>query len=80
LELEQEEILSRLGPLRSGSVKPVSKEEKDAVKAALKFWTGVADKRRKIAKEMWGMISESVSMGEGIDVDELKVRGCANET
>jgi hypothetical protein len=53
----------------------VSEEEKDAVQAALKVWTGVAEKRRRIVKEMWGMILESVSMGEGVDVDELKVRG-----
>jgi 26S proteasome regulatory subunit (ATPase 3-interacting protein) len=59
-EKEQAETETRLRALRAGNIKPVKKEEKEKVESELKVWKGVAERREKIAKEMWKMIEEVV--------------------
>lgn len=72
LELEKKEILGRLGPLRSGNVKPVVPEEKEAVERAWKEWSRKAKVRKKICIELWEMCTEEVE--EGKTKEELWVR------
>ncbi|KAJ9647086.1 hypothetical protein H2199_002072 [Coniosporium tulheliwenetii] len=61
LEAERAEVIARLGPLRTGSVRSISAEEKAGVDAELRKWEKVEKARAKIAKEMWGMIHEGLS-------------------
>ncbi len=60
LELEKKEILARLGPLRSGSVKPVSPEEKAEVEKAWTQWSRMANIRKKICMEFWAYCTEEL--------------------
>ena len=69
---EKKEILARLGPLRSGNVKPVSLEEKTAVAEAWTMWSRRANMRKKICMEVWAHITEE--MPEGKTKEELWVR------
>lgn len=70
LEAERAEVIARLGPLRTGSVRPISAEEKAGVDAELRKWEKMEKARAKIAKEMWGMIREGLSEAEA---GELRV-------
>lgn len=72
LELEKNEILERLGPLRAGDVKPVIPEEKAAVDKEWRMWQRKAGTRKKICMELWEMCTEE--MPEGKTKDELWVR------
>jgi len=72
LELEKKEILTRLGPLRSGSVKPVSPEEKAEVDRTWNEWSRKAKTRRKICMELWAHCTEGLE-GEQTK-EELWVR------
>ena len=60
LELEKKEILARLGSLRSGSVKPVSPEEKAEVEKAWTQWSRKANIRKKICMELWAYCTEEL--------------------
>jgi 26S proteasome regulatory subunit (ATPase 3-interacting protein) len=73
LEAERTEILERLTALRAGTVRPVSKEEKEQVDKDMKAWEKVLITRRKIVKDMWGQIMEGLP--EGVQANELKVSG-----
>ncbi len=64
LELEKEEILARLGPLRSGSVKPVLPEEKEAVDKAWREWSRKSSSRKKICMELWAVSTEEMEQGK----------------
>ncbi len=64
LELEKEEILARLGPLRSGSVKPVLPEEKEAVDKAWREWSRKSSSRKKICMELWAVSTEEMEPGK----------------
>ena len=75
LEHETKEILQRLGPLRSGNVKPVLPEEKDAVDREWGQWSRKAAVRKKICLELWGFCTEEVP--EGKTREELWVRNLA---
>ena len=72
LEREKKEILARLGPLRTGNVKPVVPEEKEAVQKEWREWSKKAGVRKKICMELWGMCTEVVE--EGKTKEELWVR------
>lgn len=65
------EMEARLAKLRSGSLQPVTREERENVNRKLKSVTQVANRRRGIVKDMWGMIAESWT-GEKADLQSLK--------
>ncbi|KAF2665092.1 TBPIP-domain-containing protein [Microthyrium microscopicum] len=69
---QQAELLARLGPLRAGEAAPVSKEERLAVQAEMKRWGGVVKRRKRIVKEIWGVVAETAGQEEGVDLVELK--------
>ena len=71
LDSLKEELLMRLGPLRSGNVKPVSAEEKAEVDKSWKMWTKAANDRKKICMNIWDYITED--MPEGKTKEELWV-------
>ena len=73
LESEKKEILARLGPLRSGSVTPVSTEEKNEIEKAWKEWSRKAGLRKRICLELWDFCTEE--MQEGQTKGDLWVRG-----
>lgn len=60
LELDKQEILARLGPLRSGSIKPVSMEEKEAVDKLWNEWSRKARMRKQICLEVWAHCTENL--------------------
>ena len=64
LGLEKKEILARLGPLRSGSVKPVLPEEKEAVDRAWREWSRKSSSRKKICMELWAVSTEEMEPGK----------------
>ncbi|KAF2433857.1 TBPIP-domain-containing protein [Tothia fuscella] len=77
LESERVQIIERLTLLRSGTIQPVSKEEKDKVDKDFKIWDKTASARKKIAAEMWSMISANCAdataaavMREGLGLDD----------
>lgn len=61
LESEQKEILARLGPLRSGTVTPVSTEDQDEVDKEWKVWSRTAGARKRICLELWGLCTEEMN-------------------
>lgn len=71
MEEEKAEITARLERLRSGSVKPVSVEEKEKVDRELKLCERVVLSRKRIVKEMWGGVLECLP--EGTNVEDMKV-------
>ena len=60
LESEKKEKLARLGPLRSGSVTPVSTADKDEVDKAWKVWSRTAGARKRICLELWNLCTEEM--------------------
>ena len=72
LEHEKKEILARLVPLRAGNVKPVLREEKEAVQKEWRGWSKKAGVRKKICMELWEMCTEVIE--EGKTKEELWVR------
>ncbi len=64
LELEKKEILARLDPLRSGSVKPVSPEEMAEVDRTWNEWSRKAKIRKKICMEVWAYCTEGLEGGQ----------------
>lgn len=64
LGLEKEDILARLGPLRSGTVKPVLPEEKEAVDKTWREWSRKASSRKKICMELWAISTEEMEPGK----------------
>jgi 26S proteasome regulatory subunit (ATPase 3-interacting protein) len=59
LESERVHILERLALLRSGTVQPVSKEDKDKVDKEFKTWNKTTTNRRRIVKELWGTLADT---------------------
>lgn len=72
LQSEKKEILARLGPLRSGTVKPVSTEEKETADKAWKAWSRKAALRKRLCMELWDFCTEE--MQEGQTKEDLWVR------
>ncbi|KAF2084583.1 homologous-pairing protein-like protein 2 [Saccharata proteae CBS 121410] len=70
LEEEKAEILGRLAGLRSGSIRPITAEEKVAVDSDAKHWSKVESERAKITKDMWLQIVDCLP--EGIDAAEVR--------
>ena len=64
LEVEKKAILARLGALRSGDVKPVLPEEKEAVDQAWREWSRKASSRKKICMELWAVSTEEMEPGK----------------
>lgn len=64
LEHERKEILGRLNPLRSGDVKPVMPEEKEAVDREWTQWSRKAGVRKKIFMELWEFCTEELPEGK----------------
>ena len=64
LDLEKKEMVARLGPLRSGHVKPVLQEDKEAVDKAWKEWSRKASSRKKICMELWAISTEEMEPGK----------------
>lgn len=77
LEGERTEIMARLQSLRSGSVKPLSAEEKAGVEMEWQKWKRIADARRKICVGLWKEIRDGY-LPEGTDERELGV--CASRS
>ncbi|KAF2211991.1 hypothetical protein CERZMDRAFT_68244 [Cercospora zeae-maydis SCOH1-5] len=59
LESEKAELQQRLAKLKSGNVKPVDPERKAQIVAAKKKWAKIVNNRKKIRKELWGMILDA---------------------
>jgi 26S proteasome regulatory subunit (ATPase 3-interacting protein) len=70
MQAEKADIEARLKSLRSGSVKPVSKEEKAHVDAELRKVEKCAGARARIVKEMWGAIADAVPRDQWADLRE----------
>ncbi|KAL9125610.1 MAG: hypothetical protein Q9217_005207 [Psora testacea] len=64
LSTERAEVLARLGPLRKGHVKPVTAKEKDTVDGEWVMWKQKAERRKKIALELWEMGTEALPEGK----------------
>jgi 26S proteasome regulatory subunit (ATPase 3-interacting protein) len=64
LEKQRGEIQARLKVLRSGSIKPVSKEEKERVEAERKKWDKKALTRKRMWKEAEGTLLEAMTREE----------------
>ncbi|MCJ1475201.1 hypothetical protein MMC13_003861 [Lambiella insularis] len=64
VDAEKKDILARLDPLRSGSVKPVMPEEKIAVDKLWKLWKTHANTRKKICMDVWAVITEELPEGK----------------
>ena len=71
LEREKKDILGRLGPLRTGNLKPVLPEEKMKVDKEFSQWEKIAGKRKKICLELWAVCTDQ--MEEGKTREELWV-------
>ena len=64
LELEKKETTVRLDALRSGNVKSVLPEEKEAVDKAWREWSRKARSRQKICMELWAVVTEEMEPGK----------------
>jgi 26S proteasome regulatory subunit (ATPase 3-interacting protein) len=72
LESERDKIKARLEPLKAGTVQPVSREERDQVVAEVAKWKKLVDRRKKIVKEVWGVIADGMGNAEGVDLVAMK--------
>ncbi|PGH12562.1 hypothetical protein AJ79_04183 [Helicocarpus griseus UAMH5409] len=65
LDAEKEELLSRLGPLRNGTVqsREVSAQEQEKVEGEWRLWKGRMLGRKRICREMWERCSEVLPEG-----------------
>lgn len=68
LTAEKSSIESRLGALRAGSTKKVTREERERIEKEAKKWGGIRKRREVIARNVWLFISEHV---EGEKKEEL---------
>lgn len=64
IEHEKKEVLGRLSPLRSGNMKPVLPEAKEAVDRDWVQWSRKAGVRKKICLELWEICTEEVPDGK----------------
>ena len=64
LETEKKEIVARLDALKSGNVKAVLPEEKEAVDKAWREWSRKASSRKKICIELWAICTEEMEAGK----------------
>ena len=71
LEARHVELTSRLKSLKAGTVAPVDKEAKETIKNNLACWESIAQKRKKIRDNIWGLIKDALP--EDVNAQELKV-------
>lgn len=64
LRMQRDETEARLKVLRSGSVKPVSKEEREGVEAEHKKWAKKALMRKRMWEEAEGTLLEAMTREE----------------
>jgi hypothetical protein len=64
LENERDETEGRLKAFRAGSVKPVSKQEKERIQAEHKKWAKKASMRKRMWKEAEGILLEAMTREE----------------
>ncbi|KAK3703524.1 hypothetical protein LTR37_014371 [Vermiconidia calcicola] len=69
LEQEKDEITARLAKLRSGSIKPISLEERDKVGLEHRKWQKTSNARKKIRNELW---KEIEGLTEKEKIEETK--------
>lgn len=69
---ERDQIQARLEPLKAGTVKPVSREERDQVVSEVAKWKKVVEKRSRIVKDVWGVIADGMGNAEGVDLRALR--------
>ncbi|KAG8529324.1 uncharacterized protein KY384_005960 [Bacidia gigantensis] len=67
LESDKASLRTRLGPLRKGDVKPVSLQEKAEVDHLHARWSKEAVGRKRIALELWLMVTEDLPEGMAKD-------------
>lgn len=60
LHMKKAELEGRLQPLRSGSVQPIEKEERERVEKEWAYWTRRAGTRKKICMDLWGYCTDLV--------------------
>lgn len=77
LEAEKAEILTRLQSLKEGKAKKVTKEQREEVEREWKRAVGVAKRRERVCREVWGYIEDQVpdkeargELREGLGLDE----------
>ncbi|KAL8768432.1 MAG: hypothetical protein Q9209_005338 [Squamulea sp. 1 TL-2023] len=71
LELEKEELTTRLEDFRSGRIKPILPEERELVDQTFRDWTKKAETRKQIFLEMWAIVGDV--MPEGVTKKSLWV-------
>ena len=64
LESEKQEALDRLGPLRAGTVTPVSAQERDDLDHGWKEWVRKASSRKKICMQLWDFCTDELQEGQ----------------
>ena len=64
LEQEKRELLSRLQPLKAGTVQAVSATERNKVEKDYKIWSYRAASRRKICMELWAILTQDLPEGK----------------
>ena len=69
LEQEKDEITARLAKLRSGSIKPISLEDRDKVGLEHRKWQKTSNARKKIRNELW---KEIEGLTEKEKIEETK--------
>jgi len=69
LEAEKLTLVARLEKLKSGSIKPITAEERDGLNKEHTKWKKCAHARRKIRLELWAEIRGHIEKGK---VEELR--------
>ncbi|KAI4272488.1 MAG: hypothetical protein LQ337_005269 [Flavoplaca oasis] len=64
LELEKEQLSSRLEDIRTGRLKPVTAEERELADQALQDWVKKADSRKHIFLELWAIARDMMPEGQ----------------
>lgn len=76
LEKEKLELTHRLKMLKGGSVKPVDPEKKARLLKESKKWSQIAMARKKIRRELWGMVCDAVEKDKLGEVkEEIGIEG-----
>lgn len=70
LQAEKAALETRLAPLRTGSLRPMDEKERGAMEVDIARWRKVEQARRKIAREVWGVVKEGCETRE--DIERLK--------
>ena len=74
LEREKEELAGRLEELRSGNMKPVLPDEKEAVEKGWAEWAKKASSRKRICLDMWAIAIDGLPEGQTKEEFWVKIR------